>query len=313
MVDEDLLISIATDFYENNLSGIEIADKYGISRATVSNLLKRCRKEGIVDIRINKKPSLTFSLEKELRASLGLNQVYVCATEDETIRTRIAVGQKAADVLAAELRDGLRIGIGFGSSLHETVMQLSVDKNYERIDIVQMLGALGSRDAQLDGFELARTLAHKLNGTYRIIQAPLIVSTAQSRDVLMNEPRIAEVLQMAKDVDIALLGISSNRPEVSGLVRAGFITPEESAALYAEGAVGNVCGLHIDASGNVLPIPLNRRTIGVAGDDLLHIPLKIGIAFGKVKADAIAGAVRARLIDALVTDSDAALGIMGKA
>jgi deoxyribonucleoside regulator len=308
--DQDLMISVAVDYYEKEFSQQEIAEKYKISRVTVSNILKRSRLEGIVDIRVNKKPSLAFSLRTELQSCLKMERIVVCASDADETHTRILVGRAASDLLKSELHDELRIGISYGTTLYETVHQLLVRKHYRNTEVVQLLGALGSRDPKQDGFELARALSAKIGGVYRIIQAPLIVQNASLKDMLLAEPQIAEAMKIARSAGVAVLGVSSNRPEISGIVRAGFLSSEESANLYEDGAVGNVCGLHFDVHGQVLPISLNERTIAIAPDDLRAIPVRIAVACGVRKADAILGAIRAGFANALVTDTDAALKIM---
>ncbi len=308
--DQDLMITVAVDYYEKELSQQEIAQKYKISRVTVSNILKRSRRDGIVDIRVNKKPSLAFSLRIELQASLNIDRIVVCPSDAEETNNRLLVGRAASDLLRSELRHNLRIGISYGTTLYETVDQLVVKKHYRNVQVVQLLGALGSRDPRQDGFELARALSAKLDGTYRIIQSPLIVQEARLKEMLMNEPQIAEVLELARSADLAVLGVSSNRPEISGIVRAGFLSVEESARLYDEGAVGNVCGVHFDVNGAVLPLSLNERTIAIAPAELRLIPLRLAVACGVRKADAILGAIRAGFANALVTDTDAALKIV---
>ena len=277
---------------------------------TVSSYLKRSRREGIVDIHVNRKPSLAFSLQTELQSSLGMEKVIVCTSDSDETRTRIIVGRAASDLLKSWLHDDLTIGISYGTTLYETVHQLIVRKHYHGVQVVQLLGAMGSRDAMQDGFELARTLSVKVDGTYRIIQAPLVVQDAHLKEMLLNEPQIRAVMELARSADVAMLGVSSNRPEISGIVRAGFLSIEESAKLYEDGAVGNVCGMHFDVNGGILPLSLNSRTIAISPEELRAIPRRIAVACGVRKADAILGAIRAGFANALVTDTDAALTML---
>ena len=187
--DQDLMISVAVDYYEKDFSQKEIAEKYKISRVTVSSYLKRSRQEGIVDIRVNKKPSLAFSLQTELQSCLAMERVVVCTSDADETRTRIIVGRAASDLLKSRLHDELVIGISYGTTLYETVHQLIVRKHFKGIQVVQLLGAMGSRDAMQDGFELARTLSAKVDGTYRIIQAPLVVQNEQLKEMLLEISR----------------------------------------------------------------------------------------------------------------------------
>src|SRR5208337_2669280 len=104
------------------------------------------------------------------------------------------------------------------------------------VEVVQLHGGLGSGNPEIDGFGLAQKLAALLSGSYRIIQAPLVVQSVELRDMLMREPRIAETLRRGAEARIALFGIGSNIPAISSLVRSGALTEKESQALLDEGA-----------------------------------------------------------------------------
>jgi len=67
--------------------------------------------------------------------------------------------------------------------------------------------------------------------------------------------------------------------------------------------VGDVCGLHFDISGREKCGELCERLVTIQKDDLLKIPLRIGVAGGPGKVNPILGALRIGYINALVTDS----------
>ena len=51
--DENYLANIALLYYQEGLNQGQIADRLGLSRATIVNYLKEGRDRGIVDIRVN--------------------------------------------------------------------------------------------------------------------------------------------------------------------------------------------------------------------------------------------------------------------
>jgi DNA-binding transcriptional regulator LsrR (DeoR family) len=308
--DRDFLVEIATLYYRDELSQQEIADRFGISRATVSNLLKKCREEGIVEIRILESPSLVYGLESELKSRFSLEQALVTPAEPNDEHARIAVGKAAADALSARLHEGLKIGISWGTTLYQVVAHLSPSRPPAGIMVAQLIGALGSINPRFDGFELARSLAERLRGEYRIIQAPLVVGSPELKEMLVREPRIGEALQRARSVEVALLGIGSNLPGRSALVRAGFLTADESKAIHEKGAVGVINGLHFDAEGRFLDCDWNDRVIGLSARDLRAIPSTIGVACGGHKISAILGALRGGLLKVLVTDTATAQALL---
>ena len=76
------------------------------------------------------------------------------------------------------------------------------------------------------------------------------------------------------------------------------------------GAVGDVCGHHFDLDGNLMDVPLAGYAIGIEAEILQGIPAVIGVAGGSAKAPAILGALRARLVNCLVTDDAAARRVL---
>ncbi|WP_448595371.1 sugar-binding domain-containing protein [Thermoflexus hugenholtzii] len=114
----------------------------------------------------------------------------------------------------------------------------------------------------------------------------------------------------ARKVHVALIGIGSIEPRLSSLRRAGYLTEAELEALRAAGAVGDVLARALDAEGNPLDHPLNRRVIGLELEALRRIPTVIAVAGGVAKAPAIRAALRGGYVDVLVTDAEAAVAVL---
>ncbi|MGD0727517.1 MAG: sugar-binding transcriptional regulator [Spirochaetia bacterium] len=306
----DFLVEVAKLYYEQDLSQAEIARKFAISRSLVSHLLKRSREQGIVEIRINDSRSRGVHLQRRLCERFGLADAVVVPSNPDVEKTKAQVGRIAAALLEPLLKDNIRIGISWGTTLHQLVSHVR-PLSLKGVEIVQLHGGLGSGNPAIDGFGLAQQLAEKLSGSYRIIQAPIVVQSDELRDMLMREPRIVETLRSGAEAGIALFGIGSNLPAISSLVRTGALTEEESLALVKEGAVGTVCGLHIDAEGRVFSGSLNRRLVGISFETLARIPVRLGLAAGTDKAVAVRGALRGGFVTALVVDEQIAEAIVG--
>jgi len=309
-MDENLLVTVAKLYYVEGLSQQEIANRISVSRPTVSNMLKRCKEEGIVEIRIKETNSLLYILQQEMKAAFGLRDVVVVPSGPDESKTIEETGRAASEQLARALRDGLRIGISWGVTTYNTVTSLNVAPKYQGIEVVQLVGAFGSINPIYDSHELARKLAEKLNGSYSTIQAPGVVSSIEAKELFLKEPGIAAAIEKARSADLAILSVSPDAPEYSSLVRAGFISPEESREISARGSVGHSCGIHFDIEGRVMSTPLNDRIVGITVDDLRRVPEVILAACGTVKAEAILGALRSGLFHVLATDESTVLKIL---
>jgi deoxyribonucleoside regulator len=301
----DYLVEIAKLYYEEDLSQQEIAGRYGISRSTVSNLLKLCRDQGVVEIRINDSSSETVRMERELCARFSLTAAIVVPSNPDPEQAKVHVGRAAASLVEPRLVDGARIGISWGTTLYQLVRHIT-PAPLTGVQVVQLHGGLGASNPEIDGFGLAQKLAEKLRGTYRIVQSPMVVHSEELRDMLVREPGIAETLRVGATVEIALFGIGSNTPALSSLVRAGYLTEAESLELWQDGAVGTVCGLHVDTAGRLVQAPVARRTIGIDAPTLLAIPIRLGAAAGAAKAEAVLAAIRGRFVNTLVIDQEIA-------
>jgi len=62
----------------------------------------------------------------------------------------------------------------------------------------------------------------------------------------------------------------------------------------------------LDRDGNVCPIELNQRVIGITVDKIKAIPNVIAVAGGTEKQDAILAALKGGYINVLVTDEKTA-------
>ncbi len=309
-VRRDFLIEIARLYYEQDLSQEEIARKLDISRSSVSHLLRVCRREGIVQIRIEEPSSRIFGLQARLVERFGLREVRVVHPGEEPEATKSRVGEAAAAVLESILSDEMRIGISWGTTLFQVIRHLHPAPPRRGIEVIQLHGGLGAGNLEVDGFELARKLADKLGGTYRIVRAPMVVRTQALKEMLVREPDIVEALHHGTSADVALIGVGSNLPEISSLVRAGYLSEEESAELLRGGAVGTVCGIQLDLQGCVVRTSLNDRRIGIEPDALSRIPIRVGVAAGSPKTEAVLASLRGGYLTHLVVDEQIALRLV---
>jgi DNA-binding transcriptional regulator LsrR (DeoR family) len=305
----DFLIEVARLYHEQGMSQADIARRFGVSRSSVSLALKACRERGIVEIRIAGAPSALLRLQAELKERYRLEAAVVTAAEADLELAKLRVGQAAAAWLEGELTGGLRIGLSWGTTLFQVVRSMRA-LELRDIEVVQLHGGLGAEDPAIDAFGLAQGLAAKLRGRYRIIQAPVAVASRALRDQLVREPGIADTLRLGAGAQLALFGVGSNRPKLSSLVRTGYLTAPQSRRLLQSGAVGTVCGLHIDARGRPFPCDWNERLMGIDAESLLRIPRRVGVAAGTEKAEAVRAALLGGLIGTLVADEGLARALL---
>lgn len=298
----EYLIALAKRYYVDEVSQQQIANELGISRPTVSTLLKRCKETGIVTIRIEESCAQTAVLEERIRSEYQLEDVIVVpATDADESLLLNRVGGRAAQYLSEQILPGSNIGIAWGTTLYQMVHQMPVIQSQE-VSVVQLMGGFGAANPQYDGSELARELSRRLHAAFYPLQCPVLVGNLELKELLESEHGIRETLEMTRSLDMALVGLSSNDPESSALVRSGFLSYQEARQIQNSGAVGHICGYSYDTSGALLDISANRRIIGIRFEDLLSVPSRIAAACGIAKAQAVRAALEGKLVTTLIID-----------
>lgn len=304
----ELLGQVAAWYYEEKLDQSEIGNRIGKSRSMVSRLLREARDSGLVEIRVRVPLRTEPKREEQLVEAFGLDEARVLSgvnLDHESMLRRL--GRLGSRAFQSRLHSGMNVTIGWGASLHNLVRAMP-EIRLDDVMILQAMGSVGDGDPNVDGVELARTLASKLNGDFRSLAAPLIVDREETAASLLAERTIATTIELAAAADIALTGIGSIDTALSGLVRAGYFSESHIASLRSRGVVGDLMGFLLESDGTIADITENRRLVALAPDRLPATT--VAISGGVAKAPAILAALRGGYVDVLVTDSAAAESIL---
>ncbi len=310
----DLLAQVATWYYEEGFDQEAIGRRINRSRSMVSRLLEEARQAGLVEVRVKYPLKTDADCEWRLCRAFGLRDAVVLAqapVDHQRLLRRL--GDLGARYLRGYLHDDILIGVGWGTCVHAVVRSMP-QAPIAQGRVVQMIGAVGYGDPMVDGAELARWLAQKLNADYHYISAPLLVESAVVAQALLRERSIAEALNLAARVEFAIVGIGTVDSGLSSLLRAGYVSAQELCQLQELGAVGDIMAHQLDGEGRLLDVPFNRRVIGLQDIARLRdIPVVMAVAGGVAKARAILAALRGRYVNVLVTDRDTACQVLALA
>jgi DNA-binding transcriptional regulator LsrR (DeoR family) len=306
----ELLARIASMYYEEDMTQAHIARKTGYSRSMISRFLTEAKRLGVVEIRVHHPLARRSDIEKALRERFALRHVRVldCFTSDYA-QTLSRVGTLAARLVEELVEDHMTIGMSWGTGLAEMV-QACRPQSRTGVFVVQIIGSMGAANPNIDGSELARQLAHVFGGSYAILPVPLLVESEVICRGLKRERQVQEVFDGARKMELALVGVGTLETAKSSLVRSGYLSPAQLEEFTRAGAVGDVCALHFDIHGNLVDTPLQRRFVSVDYQTLVRSPIRLGIAAGAAKVRPILGALRASMINALVTDDVAATQVL---
>jgi deoxyribonucleoside regulator len=306
-----LLMEIARAYYLENRSQAQIAKGAGVTRSQISRYLKEVRERGIVQIRIVEPEERFADLVRELRERFPhlTDAVIAPAFTADPEKTREIVGRYAANFLHDAVRPGQRLVIGCGRTLRAMAGALQ-PRRVADVSVVQAMGSLGHEAHGIDYNEITRAAAQPFGARPYFISSPAIlgVGSGTARALAAANPSIRDVLAMARAGDIYMVGLGSLASDQL-YVRVGMIQQAEMDAVR-ERAVGDVCGRFFDENGRECAAPFTERIVGVELADLRRARLSVGVACGADKAAPLLGALRGKLVNALVTDEATAAELL---
>ena len=233
------IIKVCQLYYENNLSQKEISAQLGISRPQISRLLNHAKTNNIVSIKINNPYVDETRLERLLAEKYNLNDVLVLNTNGASESGRLEeFGRLAATFLDNYIMDNSRVGVMSGQTISKVVWAM---KCFERrnLEFVPLVGGIGSANGNYHANVIAQRFAECSGGSCYILNAPAIVQSEKSRNLLVNEPEIAAVLEKGNSCDVAIVGIGQINMQ-STTAQAGTLSIDELRS-QKTGAVASVC------------------------------------------------------------------------
>jgi deoxyribonucleoside regulator len=297
------LVEVAHLYYIKNFTQEMIGSRLGVSRSKVSRMLKDARARGLVEVRIRSSLITATELQERLRSELGLRECLVLAAPDSTDSAE-RVGELAGRYLQENIVNGNIVGVGWSSAVYSTVCSNTLEKKRD-VTVAQLMGSVGDAIIELNGMYITGRLADALSAHAQYMHAPMIVSDAAVRDGLMRDRYILKTLTIARRASIMIVGIGAINENI-GQYRAGYLDDADLEYIRERGAVGEICGAYFSIGGDIVPLELNERMIGLGFQDLINIPLRVGVSWGIQKALANVGAARSGLVNVLITDENAA-------
>lgn len=308
---DELLAYVAEKYYLEELRQSDIADKINVTRSAISRMLTEARDKGIVEIVVHFPIKYSAELEDRLKGQLGLEHVSVLDFNNQPDYgdLRLKLGKAASRLLKSLIKPGDQIGVAWGTTVQATIEAFE-SSNIPRTRVVQLVGVLGSTRHSYSAQTLVERLADKIGGEGIYLYSPFIVENKTTASSLLDDPSVEISITRGEQSDIALLGIGTIQPDFCSLFRGNHISKTELDTIRSSGAVGDVCAIYYDISGDLAGVDFHQRRIGVSPKGLKKIPLRLGVGGSPEKAEAILGAVCGGFINALVTDNTTAVQVL---
>ena len=304
--DNSMLVRAATLYYIDGLSQAEVAERIGVTRSNVSRVLADARRLGIVEIHVHDPFGRATDLERRMRDRYGLRECLVAPTGSlDAALPR--VGSLGAAWLVDHLPTHGSIAVSWGSTVQAVVDAVSTSEPHPELEVLPLVGGLSNVDSTRDANVLVRSLAARLGSTHRRLYAPAVVESSATRDAILAEPAIGEVLRAATRANIAVVGIgTAGIGASSAIVDSMHLGHADHAAFEAAGAVGDCCTRFFDQDGAPVRSVVDDRVIAIDLSQLAEIPTVLGVAAGRFKAPGVHAALAGGFLDVLAIDSELA-------
>ena len=287
-------------YYMEDNTQAQIAEVMGVSRAKVIRLLEEARAQGIVQFSLRKNDSQRVSAEQLLIDRFGLKDAFVVPTPLDSSAINQSIAQGAAHYVSDHLREDGYLNIGYGDTVSRMLGFLAKNRE-ESLNVVSLTGGVSYYLPSVG------TTAYSMH--LFLTPSPLVVSSRQVRDALLDEKSLQDVSTMTEYADMSVVGIGA-AVEGATVLRNGILNEGELTVLKMQGAVGDVLNHFMDKDGTLIKTEIEDRVISTDLDKLRQLKNVVGVAGGKDKVTAIKAVLNGGYLNVLITDSDTAAELL---
>ena len=297
------MLRITGKYYIQHMSQKDIAEEEKISVPTVSRMISKAMDSGYVKISIDYSFLSEEELAEEIRKRWGLRKVLIVpAVLPDPQAVLLDTCRAAADYLRTAVTDDAVIGTAWGNTM-KCLASCIEPMDASGVRIVQLNGRCADIAAAQGADDMVMALLRAAGGTGFVIPAPAVVDDARTAQMLREDSGIKSVLSLAEQCSAAVFSTGAMSRD-SIMYKSGFLDGGMYEALLERGAVGDIASGYFDINGEIVDRELAARRISLPLEKFRDIPLKICVASGNGKAQALHGALQGGFIDTLITDEE---------
>ncbi|NTG74960.1 sugar-binding transcriptional regulator [Agrobacterium rhizogenes] len=296
-------------YYNQGLTQKDVAEQLGISRTTVIRLLDEAMRRSEVQIWINEGIDDCVELAIKLERIYGLDEAIVVpapAGGDVNAQAK-SVGLALGQFLTEAIPDDYTIGVGWGRTMTASLASFRPPRR-DNCKVVSLLGGIVAVH-QTNPIDYTWRLASQLGAECYMFLAPLLVDSIETKRNLIEKCGLEAIYRLAENLDLAIVSCGDIGPQSTSLSE-GFISKRELDQLIEAGCVCDTMFNFLDAEGNSVDHPINKRVMSVDLDTLKkakHIVISSG---GAHRAMAISATIKRIGCNTLITDESAAKALL---
>lgn len=302
--EEELRFTAASMYYVQGETMESIARQLGMSRSSVSRMLKQSRESGMVQITLTEPGGSRSSVGAALEKLFGIRAHIVPVREGSSEVYRLdRVARMAGQVFSNAIGDRMVIGVAWGTTLGAVVQHL-VPRQTSQSTVVQMNGGANHSTSGIPYVgAIISSVADAFGCEIVHFPVPAFFDYAETKQAMWRERMVTRVLDVRAQMDLAIFGVGAlTGPVQSHVYASGYLDESDTQQIIDQRVVGDVCTVFLRRDGSWQDIPLNLRASGLTPAQLQRVPRRICVAAGRAKALPLLGALRARVATDVVVD-----------
>ena len=303
----ELLLRVARMYYVQSETMEAIAHHLGVSRSTVSRLLKEAKDRGLVRITITDPDRPMTRLAEIFHRNFRVQAHLVDVRPGSSYVLRLEqVAKVAARLLDEIVTDNDVIGVAWGTTVSAIAQHLR-PHDLNGVLVVSLNGGANQRTTGLPYVgSILQRFAAAFHGEEQFLALPAFFDNPGTRTAMWAERSTRHMLQVRASCTKAIFGVGG----LGHVYSANYLDESELAELKSEGVVGDVCTVMLRADGSWRDLPINSRATGMTPAELRTIPRRICVVSGTGKAVPVLGALRAGVATDLVIDEETARAVL---
>jgi central glycolytic genes regulator len=246
-----------------------------------------------------------MDLQKHLKTILNLDEVYIVPESGGILDAKERakrLGKFAASNIHEQLQKGNILAVTGGQTMAQIATHFPIQP-IENVTVIPARGGMGE-SLEIQANSVTAEIAKRLKCNYYLLHLPEDIDT-KTMEKLVNSSPTKDVITLIKKADILVFGIG----EVQSMaIRRGY-SEEKIDNLLSLGAVAEAAGFFYDKMGKIV---YATSSVGMGETDYNRIPLKIAVAAGENKVDAIISVAHHGQLKVLITDEMTAKAIAVK-
>ncbi|HZL05852.1 MAG TPA: sugar-binding domain-containing protein [Coriobacteriia bacterium] len=307
------VLRAAAMYYLQDMKMEVIARHLHTSRSTVSRLIKRARRMGVVEITLRPTSSRAPGLGRSIGTTFGIATYVVPVPDSAAPVDRLEqVALTSAKLLASWFDSDMVMGIAWGTTLAAVSRHLAY-KPTRGSAVVQLNGAANTRTSGIEyASDLISCFGSAFDAAVHYFPVPAFFDFPETKAAMWRERSVRRVLEVQGRADIALFSVGAVAGAIpSHVYAAGYLDDDDVRTLHTEGVVGDVCTVFLRADGSYRDVVLNARATGPTPEELHRVPRRVCVVAGDNKVVPLLAALRSGVVTDLVVDEVTASHLLG--